>query len=1337
QLTATNIQGCTSILTKSNYIHKLTTDVLAIADSTEGCFPFSTNFSASTNALTPIVSYLWEFGNGDTSSQRDLRYTYPDTGQYFAKITVTDQMGCKATSIKKIRLGLKPRAFFTVDSTEGCSLGLNPKFKSQSQDSSAVYIDKYKWDFGHSEVIGPKDKPNPETYYYIPPGKYTVMLVVGNRGCYDTLKKTDLIQVKGPHAAIGDLSNPCVFDVFKAVDGSFGGNKKWWTYSDGTTEYDPDSIYRKFSQIPWQAAYYITDTITGCWDSVKFSNGMIMPYAAYPKFDGTRCAPAQISYKSFLLNVDSVYYEFSNGFSTSDSSFTVLFEEPGIYSRKLTITSSQGCSSVIIDSFEIEIKGIKANGRLLNDSFCVPGKLKLLDLTDDLPGIVEKKWVIRDYGQFDVIADTMEYEFLTPPPFQQDGQGVYLTVSDDAGCTSRKDFRVYPFAPKPSVSINQEADCNQARYRFKVLNVGKAGFEPVDYVWYFPGGSSNNSQYLGTLPPDVWNNVVLRSIDNFGCTRMDTFPVFGKGGKIKTAFEVSPKFSSCPPLLVSFSDSSLPGEDPIISWKWDFGDGSTSNLKNPKKNYLVPGNYSIKLQVEDSKGCKSERFVPGVVLVEGPTGTYTFTPSEACARIDVNFSSTNSGATKIEWDLGDGNLGHGASLSHTYVRPGRYIPLMILSNAGGCKYSLPPQDTIFVREEPVASFVSDEGCVGTPQALSSNSMPIEGTLVEELWFYDNTLIGSGSNISRTFGKPGLESILLRVKTSFGCIDTAILQVKVPGIAIRVTSPDSLLCLGEPAVYEVISAIFMDSITGYRWEFGDGDSLYGIQNLVQHQYPKTGPYRARVEAVSQRGCIDSSYGPFMMVGDTIPPDAPYIHRVSIGTNMEFIAEYAPSKHIDFNQYLLELQEEGSDFYVVANRSVRNDTSFVHPSLNTLHQVYRFRVREENACGKISQLQSSIVHGSIELHAQADTNAVHLNWNNYEGWLPEYYVIERENESDPSLFDSIAFVSADSLHFVDTLIRCYSHPNYRIRAVQAEAPKLFSRSDTSKASPPHRPELPIHDLKRISVEYDREILSEWREPFYSKFPITGYLLEYSKDGKSFYSVKDWLDATRFDLTKTPLLVDDQSYYFRIRVKDSCGDVGPPGAESRSVLLRTEVDSMERPVLRWSSYVGWENIPEYYEVERIEPDGSILSLAKVGPMDTVYVDEITEDVGRPDYCYRVTAFKFPEHYPQIRNVWSHSNISCAPVQSRIFVPNAFTPNGDFLNDQFEVKGMYIYRYHIQIFTRWGEEIFDSESFSDLWNGQYKGAPCQEDVYIYVIDALGTDGKRYHLKGNITLLP
>lgn len=1338
RLDATNIYGCNSTLIKKDYIKKLTTTLVMDTGKTQGCFPYTSHLNAIGNSMSPILYYSWAFGNGDSAMGSRVSYAYPDTGTYIVTVEIRDSLGCVVQTQGKIRLGLKPRTFFSVDTSIGCSRGLKPNFTSQSQDSSSVEIDSYFWQFHHAEVgnVGTSNEENPRTVYYIPPGKYTVKLTVENNGCYDSLIKEDFITVLGPH--VDQLAtDPCKPEIFVPAVRTYGGNKRWWEFSDGTKVYGVDSAAHTFNSTPWTASFYITDTITGCWDSVKFASGKIKDFNAYPAFEGDHCAPADISYKSFLFNVDTFWYEFGNGFVGSDSSFSVKFKEPGIYWRKLTLVSHDGCIKELMDSFEIEIKGVIAEGHILNDSFCIPGKVKLVDLSGDFSGIVEKKWVIPDHGEFDVIADTMEYTFLKAPYLQNQGKSISLVLLDDFGCTSQKDFQVYPFEPSPTVSISQEPGCNEARYRFKVINVGKAGYEPVDYTWYFPGGTSSSSQFLGTLPPDLWHHVVLQAVDNFGCISMDTFPVYGKGSKIATGFDVSPKFSSCPPLLVSFSDTSLPGEDPIVSWKWDFGDGTSSTLKNPKKNYLVPGNYSIKLQVEDSKGCKSERFVPALVLVDGPTGTYSFTPSEACERIEVEFSSSNKGATKIEWDLGDGNLGHGASLSHTYQQPGRYIPLMILSNDGGCKYALPPLDTIFVRENPLASFVTNEACVRTPQTMSSTSVPVEGEITEALWFDQNGQIGSGQSINKTYNTPGLESILLRVKTNHGCVDSLIQDIKIPGIAISLTSPDSLLCLGEPASYMVTATTFMDSITEYRWKFGDGDSLNGNQALVQHKYAKVGPYKARIEALSARGCLDQSTGPFMMTGDTIPPPAPFMHRVSIGTNMEFIAEFAPSKQIDFNQYLLELQEEGSDFYLVANRFTRHDTSFVHPSLNTLHQVYRYRVREENACGKVSGMAGSVVHGSMELTAIADTNTVHLVWNNYEGWQPAYYVIERENETDPTLFDSIAFVPADSLHFADTLVRCYAHPNYRIMAVQDEEPHLSSRSDTSKASPPHSPQVPTHDLKRISVEYDREILAEWNEPFYSKFPLTGYLPEYSKDGNTFYSVKDWLDMSQTDLTKRPLHVDDQSYYFRIRVKDSCGDIGPPGAESRSILLRTEVDSMERPVLRWSSYVGWELIPEYYIVERLEPDGSIITLAIVGPLDTVYVDEITEDVGRPDYCYRVTACKYPEYFPLSRQVWSHSNVSCAPVRSRIFVPNAFTPNGDHLNDQFEVKGMYIYRYHIQIFTRWGEEIFDSESFSDLWNGQYKGAPCQEDVYIYVIDAVGTDGKRYHLKGNITLLP
>lgn len=85
-------------------------------------------------------------------------------------------------------------------------------------------------------------------------------------------------------------------------------------------------------------------------------------------------------------------------------------------------------------------------------------------------------------------------------------------------------------------------------------------------------------------------------------------------------------------------------------------------------------------------------------------------------------------------------------------------------------------------------------------------------------------------------------------------------------------------------------------------------------------------------------------------------------------------------------------------------------------------------------------------------------------------------------------------------------------------------------------------------------------------------------------------------------------------------------------------------------------------------------------------------------------------------------------------LFIPTAFTPNGDGLNDYFKVYGNTDY-FFMKIYNRWGENIYTTHSIDFNWDGTYKGVPCPMGVYVYFIIAEKnriTD--KY--KGNITLI-
>ncbi|MBD3638433.1 MAG: gliding motility-associated C-terminal domain-containing protein [Crocinitomicaceae bacterium] len=87
-------------------------------------------------------------------------------------------------------------------------------------------------------------------------------------------------------------------------------------------------------------------------------------------------------------------------------------------------------------------------------------------------------------------------------------------------------------------------------------------------------------------------------------------------------------------------------------------------------------------------------------------------------------------------------------------------------------------------------------------------------------------------------------------------------------------------------------------------------------------------------------------------------------------------------------------------------------------------------------------------------------------------------------------------------------------------------------------------------------------------------------------------------------------------------------------------------------------------------------------------------------------------------------------------IFIPSAFTPNGDGENDMVYVRGQNLEEIDLKIFDRWGELVFEATDQSQGWDGTFKGKPLDPDVYVYHLKAVCFDGQETLIKGNITLL-
>jgi gliding motility-associated-like protein len=139
-----------------------------------------------------------------------------------------------------------------------------------------------------------------------------------------------------------------------------------------------------------------------------------------------------------------------------------------------------------------------------------------------------------------------------------------------------------------------------------------------------------------------------------------------------------------------------------------------------------------------------------------------------------------------------------------------------------------------------------------------------------------------------------------------------------------------------------------------------------------------------------------------------------------------------------------------------------------------------------------------------------------------------------------------------------------------------------------------------------------------------------------------------------------------------------------------------------------------------------GDFYSLAPIGATYSYYyIDEI----GISD----------PKYYGD--SVYSYADTSNNPTGSDpegFTFPNAFTPNGDGINDEFKIKGNNTKNfsdYALRIYNRWGECVFKSNVPEQGWNGKHKGEPQNTCVYIYMCE-FKINNKKILAKGNVTLI-
>lgn len=92
----------------------------------------------------------------------------------------------------------------------------------------------------------------------------------------------------------------------------------------------------------------------------------------------------------------------------------------------------------------------------------------------------------------------------------------------------------------------------------------------------------------------------------------------------------------------------------------------------------------------------------------------------------------------------------------------------------------------------------------------------------------------------------------------------------------------------------------------------------------------------------------------------------------------------------------------------------------------------------------------------------------------------------------------------------------------------------------------------------------------------------------------------------------------------------------------------------------------------------------------------------------------------------------------ESQLEMPNAFSPNGDGINDIYKAKSNYqsIVEFHAYIFNRWGQKLYEWNDPAGGWDGKYKGKDVAQGVYFVLVKARGADGREFNIKRDVNLL-
>lgn len=411
-----------------------------------------------------------------------------------------------------------------------------------------------------------------------------------------------------------------------------------------------------------------------------------------------------------------------------------------------------------------------------------------------------------------------------------------------------------------------EVSSNDAgRVTFKNLSTDADG-DKLSYDWNFGDGSTSKETDPSHTYTKNGNYEVLLHVNdgkNFTTFRF-TLTVTGV---IDNNHAPTVSFSTVKTgLTVQFKNASTDADGDTLEYVWDFGDGSTSSVKNPVHTYTKAGSYSVILKVTDGKSDAKEltqtiTVADVEVANKAPVADFDYQASQLAVTFTNKSSDADGDKLTYAWDFGDGTSSTEQSPKHTYTKDGIYKVVLTVSDGKDTKAkttTIEVSETENVNHAPKAQ--STAVVSGNKVTFTNTSTDVDGDELSYVWdFGDGFTSEDKVPAPHTYALDGEYTITLTV--SDGKLkdenkhEVKIGKVVPPDVNLKVANVTAtaenkgLVNFNADVTYSGSAAL------SYSWNFGDGKT--STKKAPAHTFTQNGTYNVTLTVKDANGVSNSN------------------------------------------------------------------------------------------------------------------------------------------------------------------------------------------------------------------------------------------------------------------------------------------------------------------------------------------------------------------------------------------------------------------------------------------------------------------------------------------------